>query len=152
MLITNEFLVSGKWFKRKMVENGNYTELNYGDTPYPDDGTPWLDSPTSNQVLGIEETEETSTVPSDMIPTGTGGEYLMRTYISLIFLNSYFNNLSGTLHYIKNYWEFLILTSQNANIPTRSNRKSPSKLMIRVFLLLEEVGISRHAEKTHISL
>jgi len=59
-----------------MVEYGNYTELNYGDTPYPDDGTQWLDSPTSNQVLGIEETEETSTIPSDMIPTGTGGEYL----------------------------------------------------------------------------
>jgi len=62
-----------------MVENGNFTELNYGDTPYPDDGTPWLDTPTSNQVLGVEETEETSTVPSEMIPTGTGGEYLMCT-------------------------------------------------------------------------
>lgn len=57
-----------------MVEN--VTEPNYIDTPYPDDGTPWLDSPTSNQVLGVEETEETSTVPSDMIPTGTGGEWM----------------------------------------------------------------------------
>ncbi|KAL4131182.1 hypothetical protein QTP88_008524 [Uroleucon formosanum] len=55
-----------------MVENGNYTEPNYGDTPYPDDGTPWLDIPKSNQVLGIEDTDETSTIPSDMIPTGTG--------------------------------------------------------------------------------
>lgn len=57
-----------------MVENVNLTEPNYGDTPYPDDGTSWLDTPTSNQVLGIEETDETSTVPSEMIPTGTGGE------------------------------------------------------------------------------
>lgn len=64
-----------------MVENGNYTELNYGDTPYPDDGTPWLDIPKSNQVLGIDDTDETSTIPSDMIPTGTGGEYLMGTNI-----------------------------------------------------------------------
>lgn len=57
-----------------MVENGNNTEPNYGDVPYPDDGTTWLDTPTSNQVLGVEETEETSTMPSGMIPTGTGGE------------------------------------------------------------------------------
>lgn len=56
------------------MENVNITEVNYGDTPYPEDGTPWLDAPTSNQVLGVEETDETSTVPSDMIPTGTGGE------------------------------------------------------------------------------
>lgn len=64
-----------------MVENGNYTEPNYGDTPYPDDGTPWLDTPTSNQVLGVEEMEEISTVPSEMIPTGTGGEYLPDVHV-----------------------------------------------------------------------
>jgi len=57
-----------------MVENGNYTEANNSETPYPDDGTLWLDTPTSNQVLGVEETDETSTIPSEMIPTGTGGE------------------------------------------------------------------------------
>lgn len=58
----------------KMVENGNLTEPNYGDTPYPDDGAQWLDAPTSNQVLGVEETQETVTMPSGMIPTGTGGK------------------------------------------------------------------------------
>lgn len=58
-----------------MVENVNLTDPNnYGDTPYPDDGASWMDTPTSNQVLGVEETDETSTVPSEMIPTGTGGE------------------------------------------------------------------------------
>lgn len=57
-----------------MVENGNLTETVYGDTPYPDEGTRWSDTPTSNQVYGIEETDETATVPSEMIPTGTGGE------------------------------------------------------------------------------
>lgn len=59
-----------------MVDNGNSTESNYGDTPYPDDGSPWLDAPTSNQVLAVEETEETVTMPSEMIPTGTGGELI----------------------------------------------------------------------------
>lgn len=56
------------------MENANLTETNYGDTPYPEDGTSWLDTPSSNQVLGVEETDETSTIPSDMIPTGTGGK------------------------------------------------------------------------------
>ncbi|XP_060852476.1 uncharacterized protein LOC132930557 [Rhopalosiphum padi] len=69
-----------------MVDNVNNTELNYGDTPYPDDGTPWLDTPTSNQVLGVEETEETSTVPSEMIPTGTGGPIVIRTEEAFIVI------------------------------------------------------------------
>lgn len=62
-----------------MTENSNLTDLNYGDTPYPEDGPPWQDKPTSNQVVGVEEIKVTSTVPSTtlpsgMIPTGTGGE------------------------------------------------------------------------------
>ncbi|XP_025418954.1 uncharacterized protein LOC112689440 isoform X2 [Sipha flava] len=69
-----------------MADTANITDSSYGDTPYPDDGTSWLDSPTSNQVLGIEETEETSTMPSDMIPTGTGGPIVIRTEEAFIVI------------------------------------------------------------------
>lgn len=63
-----------------MVENGNVTEdVIYGETPYPDDDALWTNKPMSNQVFAVVETDQTPTVPSEMIPTGTGGECFARS-------------------------------------------------------------------------
>lgn len=58
-----------------MMENDNLMEPpSYGETPYPDNSSMWLDKPTTSYVVGVEESDETSTLPSGMIPTGTGGK------------------------------------------------------------------------------
>ncbi|XP_050434363.1 uncharacterized protein LOC126841765 [Adelges cooleyi] len=69
-----------------MVDNVNHTELIYGDLPYPDDSTHWVDKPKSNQVVALEETDETTALPSEMIPTGTGGPIVIRTEEAFIVI------------------------------------------------------------------